>query len=132
MEGGASSGDILIGTGVGLGVDGRGGSGGGGSGKMDVAVASESAALTGLGFALRRDVRAGEAVFLDVQTGAVSSRLCAPSVLHKPVEEDGEVDGGEKTGEEELRVRFKPCLFEYVYMARPDSILDGVPVSCVF
>ncbi|CAM9811340.1 unnamed protein product, partial [Discosporangium mesarthrocarpum] len=47
------------------------------AGKMDLAVASESAALTGLGFSLRRDVGPGEAVFLDQRTSAVTSRLCS-------------------------------------------------------
>ncbi|CAM9117379.1 unnamed protein product, partial [Sphacelaria rigidula] len=117
-DGGGSGGqtsDVLIG---------RGGSGGdgGGSGKMDLAVASESAALTGLGFSIRRDVGAGEAVFLDVRTGAVSSRDCTPALPYS------RWVGGVADEEGRRGVPFKPCLFEYVYMARPDSILDGVPV----
>lgn len=126
-----SSGDILIGAGGGIvSVDGRrGGVSGRRSGKMDLAVASESAALTGLGFSLKRDVRAGEAVFLDVRTGSVSSRDCAPSLPCRREGREGDgVDAGGGGGGS-MPFRFKPCLFEYVYMARPDSILDGVPVN---
>lgn len=90
-----------------------------GSGKMDLGVASESAALTGLGFALRRDVSAGEAVFLDVRTGSVAGRDCAPTPPPS---------SKLRQGRQGAKTRFAPCLFEYVYMARPDSILDGVPV----
>lgn len=113
---------------VGGGVNGRGG-----TGKMDLAVASESAALTGLGFALRRDVHAGEAVFLDVRTGSVASRVCAvpPSGdMREGTGEQGDDDASDAS-EGRSRLRFKPCLFEYVYMARPDSIIDGVPVSMI-
>lgn len=103
-----------------------------GSGKMDLAVASESAALTGLGFSLRRDVGAGEAVFLDASTGSVSSQFCSPRQQQQRSREKGGEKGEEKGGEgKESRraiARFQPCLFEYVYMARPDSIIDGVPV----
>ncbi|KAG5176900.1 amidophosphoribosyltransferase [Tribonema minus] len=77
--------------------------GGGGTGKMDWAFASESAALAGIGFALKRDVKGGEAVFAS-SSGAISAQTCAaPRAL-------------------------SPCIFEYVYMARPDSVLDGVSV----
>jgi amidophosphoribosyltransferase len=73
------------------------------SGKPDWCVSSESAALTGIGFSLKRDLAPGEAVFLN-DSGALCSKVC--STKHK----------------------FTPCIFEYVYMARPDSILDGVSV----
>ena len=68
-----------------------------------VMVASESVTLEGTGHALERTVEPGEAVFIDLQ-GQVHSRQCAdaPS-LH-------------------------PCIFEYVYLARPDSVLDGISV----
>lgn len=66
-------------------------------------VASESVALDGLGFRLVRDVAPGEAIFIDDE-GRFFSTQCAdaPSL--------------------------NPCLFEYVYLARPDSMLDGVSV----
>jgi amidophosphoribosyltransferase len=66
-------------------------------------VASESVALSAFGFELMRDVAPGEAVFID-EGGKFNSRQCAP----KPV--------------------LAPCIFEYVYLARPDSVIDGVSV----
>ena len=68
-----------------------------------VMVASESVALEGTGHALTRDVAPGEAVFITPE-GRVHARQCAenPS-LH-------------------------PCMFEYVYLARPDSVMDGISV----
>jgi len=66
-------------------------------------VASESVALSAFGFELMRDVLPGEAVFID-EAGKFNSRQCAA----KPV--------------------LAPCIFEYVYLARPDSIIDGVSV----
>ena len=70
-------------------------------------VASESGALSALGFELVADVPAGHALLL--------RRGCAPS-LHDCL----------PTGAS--RPRLAPCLFEYVYFARPDSVLDGVSV----
>ena len=69
----------------------------------EVMVASESVALEGTGHKLIRDVAPGEAVFIDLE-GEIHSQQCAakPS-LH-------------------------PCMFEYVYLARPDSVMDGVSV----
>lgn len=66
-------------------------------------VASESVAIEGVGFEFFRDVQPGEAIFIDLD-GKFYSRQCAdmPSL--------------------------NPCMFEYVYFARPDSCLDGVLV----
>jgi amidophosphoribosyltransferase len=78
-------------------------------GKMDTEkgteyiVASESVALDVLGFTLMRDVEPGEAVFIDMD-GNFFSRQCAENP------------------------RLTPCIFEYVYLARPDSLIDGVSV----
>jgi amidophosphoribosyltransferase len=66
-------------------------------------VASESVALDGLGFRLVRDVAAGEAIFIDFD-GRFYAAQCAQGAS------------------------LNPCLFEYVYLARPDSMLDGVSV----
>ncbi|MEG0821245.1 MAG: amidophosphoribosyltransferase [Burkholderiaceae bacterium] len=69
----------------------------------DYLVASESVALEGLGFRFVRDVEPGEAIFVDLE-GRFASRQCA-----------------EKS-------TLNPCAFEFVYLARPDSIIDGVSV----
>ncbi|RMG29768.1 MAG: amidophosphoribosyltransferase [Gammaproteobacteria bacterium] len=66
-------------------------------------VASESVALDVLGFELIDDVQPGEAVIL-TRKGAFHRRQCA----EHPV--------------------YSPCIFEHVYLARPDSILDKVSV----
>ncbi len=66
-------------------------------------IASESVALEGVGFRFLRDVAPGEAVFIDLD-GKLHSRQCAdnPSL--------------------------NPCAFEFVYLARPDSVIDGASV----
>ncbi len=66
-------------------------------------IASESVALEGMGFRFLRDIAPGEAVFIDMD-GKLHQKQCAdnPSL--------------------------NPCAFEYVYLARPDSILDGASV----
>ncbi|MBI5716736.1 MAG: amidophosphoribosyltransferase [Burkholderiales bacterium] len=69
----------------------------------DVMVASESVALEGTGHHLERDLAPGEAIFVDLE-GGVHARQCA------------------------ARPSLHPCMFEYVYLARPDSVLDGVSV----
>ncbi len=66
-------------------------------------VASESVALDTLGFKVMRDVAPGEVVLIDCQ-GNFVSRQCAERTLHAP------------------------CIFEFVYLARPDSLIDGVSV----
>ena len=68
-----------------------------------VLLASESVALEGTGHAFERFVAPGEAVFVDL-AGALHAEQCA----HAP--------------------RLNPCIFEYVYLARPDSVLDGISV----
>jgi amidophosphoribosyltransferase len=69
----------------------------------EVMVASESVALEGTGHRLVRDVAPGEAIFIDL-AGRLHTRQCAanPSL--------------------------NPCMFEFVYLARPDSVMDGVSV----
>ena len=66
-------------------------------------VASESVALDSLGFPPVRDVAPGEAIFID-QDGTFYSRQCVPSAT------------------------LNPCIFEFVYLARPDSVIDGISV----
>ena len=66
-------------------------------------VASESVALDVLGFKFVRDVAPGEAVFIDMD-GNFFSRQCSEAA------------------------KLNPCIFEYVYLARPDSLMDGVSV----
>jgi len=66
-------------------------------------VASESVALDVLGFDVIGDVEPGEALFVDLE-GKLYRCQCA------------------------MRTRKAPCIFEFVYMARPDSIMDGIVV----
>ncbi len=72
-------------------------------GKTETMIASESVALDSAGYKLERDIMPGEAIFID-SNGNVHTRLCC------------EVNS------------FNPCIFEYVYFARPDSIIDGISV----
>jgi amidophosphoribosyltransferase len=66
-------------------------------------MASESVAIDALGFEVLRDVAPGEAVFID-EDGNLNSQQCAP------------------------KSSLNPCIFEYVYLARPDSVIDGASV----
>ncbi|MDR1646795.1 MAG: amidophosphoribosyltransferase [Zoogloeaceae bacterium] len=66
-------------------------------------VASESVALDSLGFETLRDIAPGEAVFIDLAHNFHACQ-CADAP------------------------QYAPCIFEYVYLARPDSMLDGVSV----
>jgi len=66
-------------------------------------VASESVALDTLGFQVLRDVMPGEAVLVTTD-GTFHSRECADRTVHAP------------------------CIFEFVYLARPDSLIDGISV----
>jgi len=72
-------------------------------GGREYVVASESVALEALGFSVLRDVAPGEAIYID-NAGQFHSRVCAED----PV--------------------LMPCIFEYVYLARPDSVIDGTSV----
>jgi amidophosphoribosyltransferase len=70
---------------------------------IEYIAASESVALDVLGFELIGDIEPGEAVFMGLD-GQIHRRQCAA----KPV--------------------LSPCIFEFVYLARPDSIIDNVSV----
>jgi amidophosphoribosyltransferase len=70
---------------------------------LEYMVASESVAVEALGFRVLRDIDPGEAVFID-EDGNFFSQQCA-----------------DKTA-------LNPCIFEYVYLARPDSLIDGASV----
>lgn len=69
----------------------------------DYMVASESVALSGLGFTIEKDLAPGEAVVITEQ-GDIYYKQCAESP------------------------QYSPCIFEYVYFARPDSMIDDISV----
>src|SRR6187455_1601370 len=70
---------------------------------VEFLVASESVTLDTLGFKAMRDVAPGEAVLID-ESGNFHSRQCAENP------------------------KLNPCIFEFVYLARPDSVIDGISV----
>lgn len=66
-------------------------------------LASESVALQSSGFDLISDLKPGEAIYIDIE-GNIHVKQCAQST------------------------KLNPCIFEYVYLARPDSIIDDIYV----
>jgi len=69
----------------------------------DYMVASESVALDAAGFELEGDILPGEAVYIEVDGTLHRDQCCEPR-------------------------SYTPCIFEFVYFARPDSIIDGISV----
>ncbi|MDR3395749.1 MAG: amidophosphoribosyltransferase [Parasulfuritortus sp.] len=74
-----------------------------GANGQDWMVASESVTLEAMGFKVQGDVAPGEAILVTLD-GEVHTRVCT------------------------LKTQFTPCIFEYVYFARPDSVMDGASV----
>lgn len=72
-------------------------------GKTEYMAASESVAVDSLGYELVRDIEPGEAVYMD-NKGNMYSRQCAENPMRSP------------------------CIFEHVYFARPDSMMDGISI----
>ena len=72
-------------------------------GSGTVLLASESVALEGTAHTFERNIDPGEAVFIDLQ-GTVHAQQCADAP------------------------QLNPCIFEFVYLARPDSVMDGISV----
>lgn len=70
---------------------------------VEYMMASESVVLSVLGFELVADVKPGEAVFIETN-GSIHVKQCA------------------------AQRGYSPCIFEYVYLARPDSVIDSVSV----
>ena len=66
-------------------------------------VASESVALDCLGYKIERDVKPGETIFIDL-------------------------DNNVHTHQYKKNTKYNPCIFEYVYLARPDSVIDKINV----
>lgn len=70
--------------------------------RKEYIVASEDVAIRSLGYAVERDIEPGEVIFVD-HKGVLHTKKCVKGDL-------------------------RPCIFEYVYLARPDSMLDKVSV----
>ena len=73
------------------------------NGQKEYMIASESVALDSQGFTIERDVAPGEAVYIGVQ-GNLHTKVCGEPGIHAP------------------------CIFEHVYFARPDSLMDSISV----
>ncbi len=71
--------------------------------KPEYMIASESVAIQTMGFELLRDVQPGEAVYIDQKTQKLHTKQC-------------------------VKADPTPCIFEFVYLARPDSLIDGISV----
>jgi amidophosphoribosyltransferase len=74
-----------------------------GKNRDEYMISSENAAFASLGFETLRDVEPGEAVFID-NKGILHTQQCAEDFQERP------------------------CVFEYVYFARPDSTIDQISV----
>ena len=74
-----------------------------GKNRDEYMISSENAAFASLGFETLRDVEPGEAVFID-NKGTLHTQQCAEVYQERP------------------------CIFEYVYFARPDSTIDQISV----
>tara|TARA_B100000678_G_C18084727_1_gene452208 strand:- start:23 stop:871 length:849 start_codon:yes stop_codon:yes gene_type:complete len=66
-------------------------------------VASESSALSAMGYKFERDVSPGEVIIIS-ESGDLESKICSKKINHSP------------------------CLFEFVYFSRPDSVIDSISV----
>lgn len=73
------------------------------NGKLEYMVASESVALDSLGFDVIDDVQPGQAIFIDNDNN-LHVKQCVPMIAKRP------------------------CIFEYIYLARPDSMMDDLSV----
>ena len=73
------------------------------NGQKEYMIASESVALDSQGFTIERDVAPGEVVYIDVK-GDLHTKVCGEHGIHAP------------------------CIFEHVYFARPDSLMDSISV----